>query len=172
LVELHGGSVQARSDGPGQGSEFTVRLPLADAPANATVAAAPAPPTASPLRVLVVDDNVDAADSLAVMLELHGHAVAVAHDGPAALEAAGRFAPDVMLLDIGMPGMNGYEVAERLRQEEVRGGRRMLLVALTGWGADEDKRRAMSAGFDHHLTKPVDPAGLDAVLEAGTGRRR
>jgi CheY-like chemotaxis protein len=147
-----------------------VRLPVAEAPAGAMANAAPSGPNAAPLRVLVVDDNVDAADSLGVMLELHGHAVAVAHGGPAALEVAGRFAPDVVLLDIGMPGMNGYEVAERLRRDEAGDGRRLLLVALTGWGADEDKRRAMAAGFDHHLTKPVDPAGLDAVLEAGAGR--
>jgi PAS domain S-box-containing protein len=169
LVELHGGSIEARSDGAGRGSEFVVRLPAAEAPAGTGVTEAAAGPTAAPLRVLVVDDNRDAADSLAVMLELHGHAVALAYDGPAAIETAGRFAPEVVLLDIGMPGMNGYEVAERMRRDEA--GRRTLLVALTGWGADEDKRRAMAAGFDHHLTKPVDPASLDAVLEAAAGRR-
>jgi CheY-like chemotaxis protein len=119
--------------------------------------------------VLVVDDNRDAAESLAMMLELSGHDTAMAHDGPGALGAAPAFCPDVVLLDIGMPGMNGYEVAEQLRQTAP--GRHALLVALTGWGQDEDKRRAVAAGFDHHLTKPVDLANLHAVLEAGEARR-
>jgi CheY-like chemotaxis protein len=151
LVELHGGAISARSQGAGMGSEFTLRLPIAMAPVESAAASAdPAAPAR--LRVLVVDDNRDAAESLAVMLELTGHDVAVAHDGTAALEAAARLLPDVILLDIGMPGMNGYEVAGRLRQTEA--GQRILLVALTGWGQEEDKRRAIEAGFDHHLTKP------------------
>ena len=116
-------------------------------------------------RILVVDDNEDSAESLTMLLRLQGHLVESAHDGPRALEAAERFQPDVILLDIGMPGMNGYEVARRLRQ--MPAGQRALLVALTGWGQEDDKRRAVAAGFDHHLTKPVDPARLSEVL----GRR-
>ncbi len=163
LVELHGGSIEARSPGAGQGSEFIVRLPVAlngrpDAAGDAQDAVA----ADSMLCVLVVDDNRDAADSLAMMLELTGHQVHTAHDGEAALADAERFAPDVVLLDIGMPGMNGYEVAMRLR--ETPHGRRARIVALTGWGQEDDKRRAVEAGFDQHLTKPVDPASLNAVL--------
>jgi PAS domain S-box-containing protein len=170
LVELHGGTIGVCSEGRGRGSEFTVRLPLAQAVAD-DAALVPQPAAAGPgmLRVLVVDDNRDAAESLALMLELSGHDVSVRHDGPSALEAVRQGRPDVVLLDIGMPGMNGYEVAERLRQEEA--GRRVLLVALTGWGQEEDKRRAVVAGFDHHLTKPVDPSSLNAVLHAGELRR-
>jgi PAS domain S-box-containing protein len=170
LVALHGGSIEARSGGEGQGSEFEVRLPLAEAlPPQAVEPPARDGARAAKLRVLVVDDNRDAAESLAMMLELSGHDTATAHDGPGALGAAPGFRPDVVLLDIGMPGMNGYEVAEHLRQTAP--GRHALLVALTGWGQDEDKRRAVAAGFDHHLTKPVDLASLHAVLEAGEARR-
>jgi len=163
LVELHGGSIEAHSAGAGQGSEFIVRLPVAvNARAEAAGLAQGAAAAASMLRVLVVDDNRDAADSLAMMLELTGHEVRTAHDGEAALNEAARFTPDVVLLDIGMPGMNGYEVALRLR--ETPHGRRARIVALTGWGQEDDKRRAVDAGFDQHLTKPVDPASLSTVL--------
>ncbi len=165
LVELHGGSIAARSAGTGMGSTFIVRLPLAapvgaeaGGPDRAAQAQAPS------LRVLVVDDNRDAADSLAMILQINGHEVTVAHDGPGALALAEEFHPHLGLLDIGMPGMNGYELARRLRA--MPHGQHMVLAALTGWGQQEDKRRAIEAGFDHHLTKPVDPAHLDAVLLA------
>jgi len=170
LVELHGGSIAVRSEGRGHGSEFVVRLPIAQGQIEPD-ALSPQAAAAEPgkLRVMVVDDNRDAAESLALMLELNGHEVTVCHDGRSALAAAPRCQPEVVLLDIGMPGMNGYEVAERLRQTDA--GQQLLLVALTGWGQEEDKRRAVVAGFDHHLTKPVDPASLNAVLQAGELRR-
>ncbi len=164
LVELHGGTVVASSAGPGQGSEFAVRLPLLSAP--------PAPPEVKPResravpsstrRILVVDDNEDVAESLAMVLRLGGHEVEVAHDGPAALQAAHAYQPEVVLLDIGLPGMTGYEVAQRLRQQPPAG--LALLVALTGYGQEEDRRRSWEAGFDLHLTKPVDPADLKQLL--------
>ncbi|WP_280152930.1 ATP-binding protein [Piscinibacter sp. XHJ-5] len=163
LVDLHGGRIEAHSGGVGCGSEFIVRLPLAPAQVVPAPAAGPAPAGARQ-RVLVVDDNRDAADSLAMMLELSGHQVAIAHDGEGALTHREAFDPDVVLLDIGMPGMNGYEVARRWREA---GGTRTRIVALTGWGQEDDKRRAVAAGFDHHLTKPVDPDRLLAVLHAG-----
>jgi CheY-like chemotaxis protein len=165
LVELHGGRVEARSEGPGKGSEFAVRLPVVD---GTTAPATPQPvrsekATARPRRrVLVVDDCPDAADSLAIMLGLAGHEVHAAHDGREAVAAAGRFRPDVALLDIGMPKLNGYEVARHIRQQPW--GRGVVLAALTGWGQEEDKRRARDARFDEHLTKPVDPAALEALL--------
>jgi PAS domain S-box-containing protein len=164
LVELHGGAIEARSDGPGLGSEFAVRLPLAASdvaavPTNGTVA----PPIASSgRRVLVADDNKDAADSLAMVLELSGHDVRVAHGGRAALALAQTFRPDVALLDIGMPELNGYEVAKELRREPWATG--ILLIALTGWGQDDDRQRAKDAGFNHHLTKPLDLDTLETLL--------
>lgn len=113
-------------------------------------------------RVLVVDDNADSAESLSLLLELMGHTVCTAHDGEQALAEAEGFRPDLVLMDIGMPRMDGYEAARRLRQEAW--GQSVVLVALTGWGQDEDKRRCEAAGFDHHLIKPVDPAALEALL--------
>ena len=115
-------------------------------------------------RVLVVDDNADAAESLAMLLEVNGDSVRVAYDGEEALEAEGDFRPDVVLLDIGMPKLSGYDVAKRIR--EVRGAQ-VLIVAITGWGQEEDRRRAREAGFDHHFTKPVDYQALLAVINAG-----
>jgi PAS domain S-box-containing protein len=165
LVELHGGTVEARSDGPGRGSEFLVRLPVADG------AVRPGPePTgggepsrAGPKRrILVVDDNRDAADSMALMLQLMGHDARTAYDGLEAVQAAATYRPDVLLLDIGLPKMNGYEVARHIRRQ--RWGEGMVLTALTGWGQEEDKRRALEAGFDHHLTKPVDAPVLEKLL--------
>ena len=164
LAEMHGGTVAARSDGPGKGSEFVVRLPVAGGtPAGRSQAAPGEPAAARPRRrVLVADDNRDAADSLAEMLRIGGHEVHTAYAGRAAVEAAARLRPDVAVLDIGMPGLTGYDAARRIRSESW--GRDITLVALTGWGQEEDKRRATGAGFDHHLTKPVDPAALERLL--------
>jgi two-component system CheB/CheR fusion protein len=166
LVERHGGCVAARSAGPGQGSEFVVRLPvLAQVPATP---AEPGPGEPSPRRlstnrrILVVEDNADAADSLAVLLRVCGHDVRTVHDGAAALEAAEAFRPEVVLLDIGLPRMDGYQVARRLREQS--GTKTALLVAVTGYGQEEDRRRAAAAGFDAYMTKPADPIGLERLL--------
>jgi len=163
LVELHGGTVEALSDGPGHGSEFRVRLPLVLALA-ATPEAASHAPAAAPgrRRVLVVDDNRDAALSLAMLLRLLGNETRAAHDGIEALDIAASFRPDVVILDIGMPRLNGYETCRRLRERP--GGRSVVLVALTGWGADEDRERSRDAGFDAHLVKPVDPEALEELF--------
>lgn len=164
LVELHGGRVEVASEGPGRGSEFTVHLPLApDTPMPD--AAGPESPARSPdpgLRVLIVDDNRDAAESLAMLLDLGGCQTRTAHDGATALAAAAAFQPALLLLDIGMPGMNGYEVAARIRQTPTAWG--LTIVALTGWGADDDRRKTREAGFDFHLVKPADPAQLGKIL--------
>jgi PAS domain S-box-containing protein len=164
LVDLHGGAVEAMSEGPGRGSKFMVRLPLAvSAQFEEAAAGTDAPPaTIVGRRVLVADDNKDAADALAMLLELGGHEVRVAHGGRDALSLAQTFRPDVALLDIGMPELNGYEVAKELRREPW--GSRMCLIALTGWGQDEDRQRAKDAGFDRHLTKPVDTDALEILL--------
>jgi PAS domain S-box-containing protein len=164
LVELHGGSVQVASDGPGRGSQFTVRLPL---PAGPTATAAPATQETAraPLsgrRVLIVDDNRDAADSLAMLLEADGARVSVAYDGPHALAVADAFMPHAVLLDLGMPGMDGYEVAQRLQRNPALADTR--LIALTGWGQESDRRATSACGFDHHLTKPVDIQALGDLL--------
>jgi PAS domain S-box-containing protein len=164
LAELHGGTAAAHSDGPGKGSTFTVRLPLpaaAAAPVAPSRAGRPAP-DGPRRRVLVVDDNVDAAESLAALLQVHGHEPRTAHSGPDALAAAGEFRPDLVLLDIGLPGMDGYAIARALRGEPW--GRGLRLVALTGYGQDDDRRRALEAGFDQHLTKPAGPEVLLRLL--------
>jgi signal transduction histidine kinase len=163
LVTLHGGSVSAASPGPGQGSTFTIRLPLLPALA-APVAAAPevVPQPRGPLRVLVVDDNEDAAESLAMLLALDGHDVRVEHSGQGALQTAPAFQPQAVFCDIGMPGMDGHEFATQLRQDPRFAT--TLLVALTGWGTEEDKKRSRAAGFDGHLTKPASEAALAALL--------
>jgi PAS domain S-box-containing protein len=170
LVGLHGGSVTAASAGPGEGSVFTVRLPLSDvdiAPEAAPAEAGGPTENVSP-RVLVVDDNEDAAETLAAILEMWGCTVQTAHDGPAALDAAGDYRPNVVLLDIGLPGMNGYEVARQMRQSEETAP--VLLVAVTGYGRAEDRQAALEAGFEHCLAKPVDLDALKAVVMAA-GRR-
>jgi PAS domain S-box-containing protein len=175
LVEMHGGVLEAASDGPGRGSELTVRLPLPPETAPAEDGEAedgePASSSQAPgtLRVLVVDDNNDSADSLAIWLELAGHSVRTAYDGPHALAAAQEFRPEVVLLDIGMPGMSGYEVARRLR--EAPGTRDVRLLAMTGWGQDEDRRRSREAGFDGHLVKPLDPESLKDLFAQIAARR-
>jgi PAS domain S-box-containing protein len=165
LVELHGGVVEARSRGVGKGSEFIVRLPVVETPAPSET---PEPPAFQRMasgrmrRILVVDDNRDAADGLALMLRVMGHETRTAYDGLESLQAAANFRPDVVLLDIGLPKMNGYEVAQEIRKEPW--GKGMALIALTGWGQEDDKRRALDAGFDHHLTKPVEAAVLAKLL--------
>ncbi len=174
LIDMHGGTVTVSSEGPGKGSEFVIRLPLsiermdgeadrddeANSPVPAVQATQQAPPKAH--RILVADDNADARESLATLLSLSGHEVFRAQDGSEALEAAERCRPNIALLDIGMPHANGYEVARRIRGEAW--GRDMVLVALTGWGQESDRRRSHEAGFNSHLTKPVDPRVLDELL--------
>jgi len=163
LVEMHGGTVKARSEGPGRGSEFEVCLPaLAEAPRAETPAVAEEPAPHARRRILLVDDNEDGAESLAMLLELGGHDIDIVHDGPQALEAAQRLRPDVVLLDIGLPRMNGYEVCRRIRQESW--GQDLTVVALTGWGQEEDRQRSREAGFDAHLVKPVDYDNLTKLL--------
>jgi CheY-like chemotaxis protein len=164
LIELHGGTVEAKSEGLGRGSEFIVSLPLTCESATRSTADTVAP-TPIGRRILVADDNQDAADSLAMILEMDGHDVRVAHDGRAALSVAQTFRPDIVLLDIGMPRLNGYEVAQALRQEPW--GADIRLIALTGWGQESDRQRAAEAGFDCHLTKPVDPDALETMLSEG-----
>ena len=164
VVEMHDGTVEARSAGVGQGSEFAVRLPLLSAPLP-PLPREPSgikPVAAVPRRILVVDDNRDSADSLAMLLQLIGHQVHIAHDGPEAVEKAATFQPHVILLDIGLPTLNGYEAARRIREQQRQKG--LTLVALTGWGQDEDRRRSVEAGFDAHMTKPVDFAALTKLL--------
>jgi PAS domain S-box-containing protein len=162
LVELHGGSVEARSEGPGKGSEFIVHLPvLVETPAPASNAG-PEAARGPSRRILVVDDNRDSADSLAMLLQLGGNEVETAYDGMEAVEAAERFRPDVALLDIGMPRMNGEAACRRIRERDW--GEGMVLIALTGWGQEEDRLRTVDAGFDGHMVKPVDPAALMRLL--------
>jgi PAS domain S-box-containing protein len=165
LVEMHGGSVEARSEGPGRGSEFVVRLPLLEgSPARESPhSASGEKATARPgRRILVADDNRDAANSLSLMLRLAGHQVHAVHDGQEAVDAAGWFRPDLALLDIGMPRLNGYEACRHIREQPWGG--RVVLVAITGWGQEEDRRKAEEAGFDRHFMKPVDPASLEQLL--------
>jgi PAS domain S-box-containing protein len=168
IVDLHGGTIEAFSDGPGFGSEFVVTLPChAPGTTRPTEQLATPEPRGAIVtrRILIADDNVDAADTLAMLLQLAGHEVCTAHSGQVALTLADSFQPEIALLDIGMPDVDGYEVATRIR--ETAWGQRVRLVALTGWGQEDDKRRARAAGFDHHLTKPVDPRDLDELLSAG-----
>jgi CheY-like chemotaxis protein len=164
LIEMHGGSVTARSEGLGRGSEFTVQLPgiVVEAPRPAPAPATPAPGIA---RVLVVDDNRDAALSLEMLFGLHGIDVHIAHDGPTAIRKAAAGGYDAILLDIGMPAMNGYDVCREMRRQPW--GAAVPILAMTGWGQEEDRRKSKEAGFDDHLVKPVDHASLLAAL----GRR-
>ncbi len=175
LVGMHGGRVEAHSDGPGHGSEFVVRLPLLpmgngewgsgnEKQSTSVIPHSPLP-IAHSRRVLVVDDNADAADSLATLLRVQGHEVHAAADGPGALREVEGWRPQVVLLDIGLPGMDGYEVARRLREQA--GWEQVLLVAVTGYGQEEDRRKALEAGFDAHLVKPADPGVLQELLARG-----
>jgi CheY-like chemotaxis protein len=171
LVALHGGTVEAQSEGVGRGSEFVVRLPLLkntlpspeDAAPVEMPAAAAAPALPRP-RLLVVDDNHDSADTLADLGVDWGYAVRCAYDGLSAIELAREYRPQIILLDIGLPGLDGYEVARRLRAEPALNGVR--LVAFTGYGSADDRERSQEAGFDHHLTKPVDPHELESLFFA------
>jgi CheY-like chemotaxis protein len=166
LVELQGGTIDARSSGPGMGSEFVVRLPVIEVP----VQEPPQEPkedderfrSSVKYRILVVDDNADTAESLAMILRRMGNEIQTAHDGLEAVQAAATFRPEVVLLDIGLPKMNGYEAAKLIRDQS--GNRKVAIIAMTGWGQKDDIRRALEAGFDHHLTKPVEPAALSRLL--------
>jgi PAS domain S-box-containing protein len=165
LVEMHGGFVTAESEGPGTGSRFVVRIPALPVNERMPVQdedAAASPVTDGSLRVLVVDDNIDSADSLAQLLQINGHLTHVEHDGLGAVSAASTYAPQAIFLDIGLPKLNGLEAAKRIRATAC--GRKVLLVALSGWGQDEDRRKSKEAGFDHHFVKPVDIDALTQLL--------
>jgi signal transduction histidine kinase len=161
LVQMHRGSVEARSDGPGLGSEFIVRLPLLVEPALAAETSRRIQPLPAK-RILIVDDSRDGGESLAMLLRVLGAEIALAHSGRTALDCVNSFRPDVVLLDIGMPGMDGYEVARRIRSNPLN--RHIQLIALTGWGQDEDRQRSTAAGFNHHLVKPADIEQLRQLL--------
>ncbi|MDQ2764789.1 MAG: response regulator, partial [Pseudomonadota bacterium] len=171
LVEMHGGRVDARSEGLGRGSEFEVRLPLA------AEALAPSPlrsvfdatAVALPLRILVVDDNHDAADSLSELLRMMGNETRCVYDGEQGVAAALEFQPDVVLLDIGMPNMNGHDACRRIRAQPRM--KDAVLIAITGWGTEEDRRQSKESGFSHHMTKPVDPDALIAWVQSAVPSR-
>jgi CheY-like chemotaxis protein/two-component sensor histidine kinase len=162
LVTLHHGTVEAVSGGVGQGSEFTVRLPMLPPEKEVSVPPEITSQTATALRVLVVDDNSDAATMLIMMLQMFGHGAKAAYSAQTALKTAAEYAPDCIVLDIGLPDMNGYEVAQHLRQ--LPQTKDVWLIAMTGYGQDSDRQRSLEAGFDHHLVKPVDPQHLQNLL--------
>lgn len=167
LTEMHGGAVSVISGGLGHGSEFTVRLPFVDS-RERPAATEPEPVTHVPSRrILIVDDNHDAADSLAMMLGINGHETRVEYNGLSAVEATVAFHPDIILMDIGLPGLNGYDAARRIRELPTDGVPRPLLVALTGWGQPDDHRRSTEAGFDAHVVKPIDDETLRRLLASG-----
>ena len=171
LIELHGGNLDAASDGVGKGSEFTIRLPLSEARARSTEISQPAKSVESQSllhTILVVDDNVDSAESLSLLMEFAGHETFMAHDGRDAIAKAGTLKPDVILLDIGLPVVDGYGVCRSIRSEPW--GKDVLIIALTGWGQDEDRQKSKDAGFDAHMVKPVDPADLLKLLAELKGR--
>jgi signal transduction histidine kinase len=168
LVEMHGGEVTAQSAGLGKGSEILVKLPLATEATQAAVSPAPGSSELTPVatrRILVVDDNVDAAQSLAMLLDVCGHETHLAHDGPDAVDAAERLRPDVILLDIGLPKMNGFEACRQIRQRPW--SKDVVIIALTGWGQDIDRRRSQESGFDHHVVKPIEHDALVKLLGPG-----
>jgi CheY-like chemotaxis protein len=162
LVELHGGSVAAASGGSGQGAEFTIRLPLEPEPAALSDEPSTPPPAGRRLRILVVEDSRDAADSLRLLLESLGHEVQVVYSGPEGVKAAKRWLPGVVLCDIGLPGLDGYGVAREIRLNPTTA--RVRLLALSGYGAEEDRQRSNEAGFDAHVVKPADPNQLAKLL--------
>jgi CheY-like chemotaxis protein len=168
---MHGGRVEAKSEGLGKGSEFVVHLPVLPSEPEAPDISRDSKQSVArggTLRVLVVDDNIDSAEMLALILSFGGHDVRTAHAGDTALVEAGAFLPQVVLLDIGLPKMNGYEVARRLRQHPDLN--KSFLIALTGYGQDEDRLRSIDAGFNHHLTKPVDPDKLQSLITSVASR--
>ena len=172
LIEMHGGRIEAKSAGEGLGSEFMIRLPLApkQLPVSDGAASARQDERRSHCsRILIVDDNQDAASSLGLLLSMLGNDVQTAHDGVSALEAMDSFHPSVVLLDLGMPGMSGFEVARRVR--ELPQCQNTVIIALTGWGQEEDRRRTREAGIDHHLVKPVDVNALELLLAEVQGRK-
>jgi CheY-like chemotaxis protein/anti-sigma regulatory factor (Ser/Thr protein kinase) len=163
LVEMHGGTISAASEGPGKGTEFTVHLPALAAGVREVVVPKPEPPVARrALRVLVVDDNTDTARGVSRFLKLHGHEVQTVFDGPTAIDLARMYRPEVILLDIGLPGMDGYEVVSQLRKDDCC--KDALIIAISGYGQPDDQRRSREAGFDMHLVKPVDYDALLGVL--------
>jgi len=167
LVELHHGAVEVHSEGLGRGSEFIVRLPLLDEPLLTESNHEPAADravTGLKRRVLVVDDNVDSAESLAMLMKISGHEVEMAHDGLEAVDLSLAFRPDVILLDIGLPKLNGYEVARKIREQQA--GKDIVLIALTGWGQEEDRRKSKESGFNAHIVKPVDFPELTKLLDS------
>ena len=166
LAEMHGGSIEARSDGEGQGSEFVVRLPVLSKPAAAEPGRGTSPDQSPERRILIVDDNVDSAESLAMLLEITGNRTFMAHDGVEAVEAIEKYRPEVVLLDIGLPKLDGHEVCRRVRKQPW--GRDILMIALTGWGQEDDRRKSKAAGFDGHLVKPVDYDKLLELLRSST----
>ena len=170
IVTLHGGSIEARSEGIGRGSEFIVTLPVVTTAAPAPATGPVSGPAAAPRRILVVDDNQDAVESLAVLLQIAGHDVHKALDGEAAIALAQQVRPDVVLLDLGMPKVSGYEVARRIREHPW--GKQMILVALSGWGQADERIRTQAAGFDAHLVKPVAPEALNQLLATTPARSR
>ena len=171
LVEMHGGTIVARSDGPGKGSEFIIRLPAALKPSGTRPSAMSSEAKiGKKTRILVVDDNVDTARGMTRLLTIIGHEVATAHSGPEAIEVARRHRPEFILLDIGLPGMSGYDVASKLRQEECC--KDAVIVAISGYGQEEDRRRSRDAGFDFHLVKPLDHEALLTLLSNGSNGRQ
>jgi len=163
-VEMHGGRIEAKSDGPGRGSEFVVRLPVdveASKPQKSECIEEPTVSKSS-LRILIVDDNRDGADSLGMMLRIMGNDIRTAYDGQEGVDVAEEFRPEVVLFDIGMPKLNGYEACLRIREQPW--GKAIVLIAVTGWGQDDDRLRSHEAGFDHHMVKPVDPQVLMKML--------
>jgi CheY-like chemotaxis protein len=170
LVELHGGRIEVRSAGPGLGSEFIVYLPrsvIVESGKGAEHGEVNGISGVTKRRnILIADDNRDGAETMSMLLKHAGHQVHVAHSGTQALEMARRIRPQVIVLDIGMPDISGYEVAERIRVEAW--GNDVMLIAVTGWGQQDDKRRAHAAGFDHHMTKPIDPLGLAKLIDEVT----
>jgi CheY-like chemotaxis protein len=170
LVQMHGGSVRARSEGAGKGTEFEVRLPaLAETPPQVRVVSGEGQKP-SGARLLLIEDNADIGETLRDLLEILGHRVDLASDGLRGVQMALALKPDAALVDIGLPGIDGYEVAHRLRADPV--GREILLVALTGYGRPEDRQKALEAGFDAHLVKPVDPEDLTSLIGKLSARRR